>query len=61
MSVALSGSAAPKLKFPLSPLEAKPGDLHAFYGQVKAVNRAGRTFTIGLPMRFTFKVPADAQ
>ena len=61
LSSVISASAAPRFTPPPTPLEARPGDLHAFYGQVKAVDPAGRTFTIGIPMQFTFKVAAETQ
>ena len=60
-SVLLTAAAAPEFTIPPSPLDAQPGDLHAFYGQVKAVDRSARTITIGLPMLFTFKVTAETQ
>ena len=58
IAVAVLAHGAPNVDFPLTPHDAKPGDLHAFAGQVVAVNRTARTITLGLPMRFTFKVPA---
>ena len=61
LGAALSAAAAPNIAIPPTPLEAKPGDLHAFYGQVKGVDRAARTIAIELPMRFTFHVPAATQ
>lgn len=59
--LATNAAAAPKFAIPPTPLEAKPGDLHAFYGEVKAVNRGARTITLGMPMRFTFKVSGETQ
>ena len=61
LSLVIPASAARKFAIPPTPLEAKPGDLHAFYGQVKAVDRAARTVTLGMPMRFTFKVSGETQ
>jgi hypothetical protein len=58
LGVVISNAAAPTIVIPPSPLEARPGDLHAFYGQIKGVDRAARTITLGMPMRFVFKVPA---
>jgi hypothetical protein len=61
LGLVFSAPAAPKIVIPPSPLEAKPGDLHAFYGQVKGVDRAAGTIAIELPMRFTFRVQAATQ
>jgi len=65
-SVILLGSftlagAAPQFVLPRTPLEARPGDLQAFYGQVKAIDRSAHTITLGMPMRFVFHVPASTQ
>lgn len=61
LSFILSCLAAPQIVIPRSPLEARPGDLHAFYGQVKDVDLGARTVTLGMPMRFTFKVSAATE
>lgn len=61
ITTVLCGAAAPKITIPPSPLEAKAGDLDAFYGQVKGVDRSARQIAIELPMRFTFRVPAATQ
>jgi hypothetical protein len=61
LSLHISALAAQKFAIPPSPLEAKPGDLHAFYGQVKAVDRDAHSITLGMPLRFTFKVARETQ
>jgi hypothetical protein len=53
--------AAPKVAIPPTPSEARPGDLHAFYGKVNAIDRSARTITLAMPMRFVFRVPAATQ
>jgi len=61
LGLSISGSAAPKITIPRTPQQALPGELQAFFGQVKEVNLAARTITLGMPMRFTFKVPAGSE
>ncbi len=61
LSFAISGVAAPKIVPPRTPQQARPGELQAFYGQVKAVDLAARTITLGLPLRYTFEVPAASE
>jgi hypothetical protein len=61
LGLVLPALAAPNFKVPPSPLEAKPGDVQAFYGQVKTVDGAARTITLGMPMLFTFNVSGETQ
>jgi hypothetical protein len=61
LGLVFSARTAPNIVNSANPLETKPGDLHAFYGQVKEVDRAADTIAIELPMRFTFHVRAETQ